>query len=225
MSAAGPVTTEADGPATSEAAGPATTEIRYVGLVTRTIAFTLDAIIITVVALTVDIGVGLAVSVLHLPSPVKKALVAVAAGVFVLWTIGYFVGFWSTTGQTPGNRVMQFKILTTKGEVQKPRRALLRCGGVVLAALPLFAGILWIAFDGRRRGLQDLLARTVAVEAPDVSIAARRQAVLRAAAATRSPDSDDDRTVGVADPGGQREPLTPDSAPPFGPLGHKHQRL
>jgi uncharacterized RDD family membrane protein YckC len=34
---------------------------------------------------------------------------------------------------------------------------------MVLAAIPLFAGFLLILFDGRRRGLQDLLARTIVV--------------------------------------------------------------
>jgi uncharacterized RDD family membrane protein YckC len=46
-----------------------------------------------------------------------------------------------------------------------PRRALLRFAGLTLAAIPLFAGYLWILVDDRRRGLQDIIARTVVVEA------------------------------------------------------------
>ena len=45
-----------------------------------------------------------------------------------------------------------------------PRRGLLRFIGLTLAALPLFLGFLWILVDDRRRGLHDLLARTVVVE-------------------------------------------------------------
>jgi len=43
--------------------------------------------------------------------------------------------------------------------------------GVVLAALPLFAGFVPILFDGRRRAFQDWLAHTAVVEAPGPSIA------------------------------------------------------
>jgi uncharacterized RDD family membrane protein YckC len=43
----------------------------------------------------------------------------------------------------------------------KPRRALVRFIGLILAALPLLAGILMMLWDDRRRCLQDRLARTV----------------------------------------------------------------
>jgi uncharacterized RDD family membrane protein YckC len=51
------------------------------------------------------------------------------------------------------------------GEPISGRRALLRLGGVVLAAIPLCAGFLLILVDRRRRGLQDLIARTVVIDA------------------------------------------------------------
>jgi len=44
----------------------------------------------------------------------------------------------------------------------------LRLAGLVLAALPLFAGFVPILFDDRRRGVQDMLAGTVVVFAPPV---------------------------------------------------------
>ena len=47
-----------------------------------------------------------------------------------------------------------------------PVRAAIRVAGLVLATLPLFAGFLMMLWDGRRRCLQDLLARTVVVHAP-----------------------------------------------------------
>ncbi len=188
---------------------------------TRAIAFAVDAIVITFVAMTVELATALIVTVLHLPSELKKVLVAVGAGLFVLWTIGYFVGFWATTGQTPGNRLMRFRILTAKGDVQKPRRALLRCGALLLAALPLFAGFLLILFDDRRRGLHDRLVWTVAVEAPDLSVAERRRARRRASGVAGSPDPDDARGPNGAHADGERERLTFGSAAPLGPLGRQ----
>ena len=46
-----------------------------------------------------------------------------------------------------------------------PSAALLRFAGLILAALPLFAGFLTILVDDRRRGVHDTLAGTVVVPA------------------------------------------------------------
>ena len=148
----------------------------YIGLVTRAIAFALDAAIINIVSLVVSAGVALIVTVLHLGDDFRKVLLVIGAGAYLLWTLGYFVGFWASTGQTPGARVMRFRIAAANGERLIPRRALLRCIGLVLAALPLFAGYLMILFDDRRRGLHDRLARTVALDAPQLSLADQRRA-------------------------------------------------
>ena len=91
------------------------------------------------------------------------------AGVlFLLWTIGYFATFWSTTGQTPGDRLMRIRVCDAdSGEPIGFGRAVLRLVYLTLAAIPLLAGFLPILFDDRRRGLQDMLAGTVVVSAPD----------------------------------------------------------
>jgi len=136
----------------------------YAGLVTRTLALALDALIIDGVALLVGVAVGLGVSLLHLPHDVNTVIAAVLGAVYVAWSVGYFVFFWSSTGQTPGSRVMCVKVIDGRHRgALKPRRALLRFIGLVLAALPLLAGILMMLWDDRRRCLQDRLARTVVV--------------------------------------------------------------
>lgn len=100
-------------------------------------------------------------------------LLAVGGVAYVFWTIAYFVVFWSTTGQTPGARMMQIRLVHEGGDGVGPRRGVLRVVGMVLAAIPLFAGYALIVFDSRRGGLQDRLARTAVVEAPELSVAAR----------------------------------------------------
>jgi uncharacterized RDD family membrane protein YckC len=136
----------------------------YVGLVTRAIAFALDAALINLIAIVVAAAVGLALSVLSVPDAVSVVAIVSGCVAFVAWTIGYFVTFWSTTGQTPGNRVLRIKVTAADGGRLLPRRALVRFAGLTLAAIPLFAGFALILFDDRRRGLQDLLARSVVVE-------------------------------------------------------------
>jgi uncharacterized RDD family membrane protein YckC len=166
---------------------------RYVGLATRVIAFVVDAALINLVAIIVAVGAALILSLFHLPDNLKTVLVAVGGAAYILWTLGYFVVFWSTTGQTPGARVMQIRVITANGGEFKPRRAARRCIGVVLAALPLFAGYVLILFDGRRRGFQDRFAGTLVVEAPSLSLAAQRRARTRAAYESSRNSGLDDR--------------------------------
>jgi uncharacterized RDD family membrane protein YckC len=139
---------------------------RYVGLVTRALAFAIDAAIVNAVAILVTAVVGLALSVITVPDAVRVATIAIGGAAYLLWSVGYFVGFWAATGQTPAARMLRFRVCTAALEPVRPRRGLVRFAGLVLAALPLFAGFLLILIDDRRRGLHDRLARTVVVESP-----------------------------------------------------------
>ena len=164
----------------------------YVGLATRTIAFVLDAAVINLAALVVEIGVSQVLSLVHV-SRTNPVVVSVGLTAYVLWTIAYFVGFWSTTGETPGDRVMRCRVVATDGGGLGLRRCVLRFVGLVLSAAPLFAGYLMILFDSRRRALHDRLARTVVVESPTIPLATRRRAQRQSGWAVRSSDSGDDR--------------------------------
>jgi uncharacterized RDD family membrane protein YckC len=141
----------------------------YAGLATRTIAFALDAALVNGVAIVVAAVVSLTIAVLHLPGGVKTAAVAIGAVAWVLWTIGYFATFWVTTGQTPGDRVMQIRVLDVLGRGPlPPRRAVVRFGALVLGAIPLGAGFVPVLVTERRRAFHDRVARTVVMHAaPD----------------------------------------------------------
>jgi uncharacterized RDD family membrane protein YckC len=147
------------------------TEPRYEGLVTRGIAFAIDAAVIDVVAVVVAGGVALALSVLSLSEDsLDTVLIAAGSLLFLAWSVGYFVTFWSTTGQTPGSRLMRIMVCSADDvSILRPRRAALRFACMVLAAIPVLAGFLPILFDDRRRGLHDMLAGTVVVAAPELS--------------------------------------------------------
>jgi len=150
-----------------EAGRDPATELRYEGLVTRAIAFAIDAAVIDLVAIVVAGGVALALSVLSLPDSLDPVLIAVGGGLFLAWSVGYFVTFWSTTGQTPGSRLMRIMVCSAAdGSILRPRRAAFRFACLILAAIPLLAGFLPILVDDRRRGVHDMLAGTVVVEAP-----------------------------------------------------------
>jgi uncharacterized RDD family membrane protein YckC len=138
----------------------------YAGLVTRAIAFATDCAIVNLTGALVGVVVGLALSVLNTPDEVDKLLLAIGGVLFVVWTIAYFAGFWSTTGQTPGNRLMRIRVRRSESDEPLPLlRAVVRLAGLFLAVLPLLLGFLPILLTERRRGLQDFLARSVVVHA------------------------------------------------------------
>ena len=153
-------------------------DVRYVGIVSRTIAFAIDAAMISLGAAVVELGAALILAVVHLPDGVKTAMIALGTALFALWAMAYFVAFWCTTGQTPGARMMRFCVVSTNGDKLRPWRAALRCIGLGLAAIPLFAGYLPVAVARKRRGLQDYLARTIVVDSPLPSLAEQRRAAV-----------------------------------------------
>jgi uncharacterized RDD family membrane protein YckC len=140
----------------------------YAGFVTRAIAFAIDVAVIDLAAAFVAVVVGLGISALDVPQTVKTVAVAVGGVAYLAWFVGYFATFWSTTGQSPGARVMGIRVVCARSdEPVSLRAAIVRLGGMVLAAIPLCAGFLLILVDDRRRGLQDRLARTVVRYASD----------------------------------------------------------
>ena len=140
----------------------------YAGFVTRGIAFAVDVALVDLAAVIVAIVVGLGVSAFNVSDVVLTISVVAGGLAYVAWFVGYFAMFWSTTGQTPGARLMGVRVVCAGGEQVRLRAAIVRLVGMALAALPLFAGFLLILVDDRRRGLQDRLARTVVVYASDV---------------------------------------------------------
>jgi uncharacterized RDD family membrane protein YckC len=136
----------------------------YAGLVTRALAMACDALVINGVAWLTALVVGLSLSVFGIPEEVRNALIAIGAVVAVLWSIAYFVVFWSSSGQTPGNRLIEVSVRDARtGRPPRPGKAFLRVLALPLSAIPLCAGFLMIAVDSRRRALHDRLVGTVVV--------------------------------------------------------------
>jgi uncharacterized RDD family membrane protein YckC len=146
--------------------------VRYVGLVTRTIAFAIDAAIVNFVAIVTGVVVALVLSLLPLTGELHTVLIAVGGVAFVLWVVLYFATFWTGTGETPGNRVMQIRVTRADGAPLRARHALLRLVGIVLSC-PLLVGFWPILFTQRRRGLHDKLAGTVVVATLETAEASR----------------------------------------------------
>ena len=134
----------------------------YGGIATRGIALAIDAAIANGIYIVIAALLGLVTSLVGDLHP-KWLVALIAATGWALLVGGYFVLFWSATGQTPGMRMMRLRVVTYRGERVHFVRALIRLGGLALAIIPLFAGFLPVLVDERRRALQDFLARTVVV--------------------------------------------------------------
>jgi uncharacterized RDD family membrane protein YckC len=150
----------------------------HVGVVTRAVSWTIDALLINLVAIITGLGVALIGSVVHISGNAKTALGVVGGAVYVIWSAAYFVVFWATTGQTPGARLMQIRLVTAKRQRVKLIRSLVRWVGMQASILALFTGYVPILFG--RRGFPDWLARTLVLDAPQLSLALQRQAAMRA---------------------------------------------
>jgi uncharacterized RDD family membrane protein YckC len=138
----------------------------YAGLVSRTVALAIDAAVLTV-GFAVASGVfGLILSLFTAVEVSAPGAVLGAAGLWSVVVATYFVGFWTLAGETPGMRLMALRVINAAGGPPGLGRSLLRLVGMILAAIPFFAGYLLILVDDRRRGLQDMLAGTTVIYAP-----------------------------------------------------------
>jgi uncharacterized RDD family membrane protein YckC len=171
--AAGEGRGELAGEASDGAGAGDTVATAYAGVVTRAIALAVDALLIDVAALAVAGAVLLVFSVFSVSGKQHPIAVVVEAALFVVWVVSYFGVFWTTTGQTPGSRVMQIRVVRADGTRLRPRHALVRLAGMVIS-LPLFWGYWPILTTRRRRGVFDVLAGTVVtIAAPAADQAAQ----------------------------------------------------
>jgi uncharacterized RDD family membrane protein YckC len=147
---------------------PSAGRTSYGGIVTRAVGFAVDVGVVQVILFLIGVVVALIVGAFgnfNVDGDVETILGAAAVWAFAFSI--YCASFWSLTGQTPGMRAMGIEVMTCGGERLSPRRSLLRLVGMVLAAIPLFLGYLPILLRDDRRGLHDLLARTVVRYADD----------------------------------------------------------
>src|SRR5262245_9375866 len=129
------------------------------GLATRGLAIVLDLVLAHAAYLFIAGSVALISS---LAGDLRSGWLAgsIAAAGWAIVVTAYFIVFWSTTGQTPGMRLLRLRVLGASGTPPSPGRSLLRLVGLVLAVAPMFLGFVPVLFDDRRRALQDYIAGT-----------------------------------------------------------------
>jgi uncharacterized RDD family membrane protein YckC len=95
------------------------------------------------------------------------AFIPSIAGVLVIGAIfstAYFIGFWATTGQTVAMKLFGLRVVrNSDGGRLGFGGAVLRLAGLAISCLPLYLGLIWVAFDSRKRGWHDLIAGSVVI--------------------------------------------------------------
>ncbi|MCU7725999.1 RDD family protein [Actinoplanes sp. KI2] len=147
--------TAADRPAMA-AASPA----GFAGVVSRTIAYVVDSLIVSVASVGTATGMSLIASVLGsdahaLAKTLTTVYLAVLPAVFAL----YCAVFWGLTGRTPGMALAGVRVVNMSRGRVRWIAALAR--GILLAYFPI--GALWMLVDRRHRAIHDLIARTLVV--------------------------------------------------------------
>lgn len=80
-----------------------------------------------------------------------------------IFSVIYYVGFWTNEGQTMGNTIIGLKVIRTDGSHLSVGQALLRYIGYIISASLFSIGFVWAAFDSKRQGWHDKLAGTLVV--------------------------------------------------------------
>lgn len=106
--------------------------------------------------------------------PVEETRFPMFFLVFIFWVTTYYIFSWlKYGGQTLGNRVMALKVVRENGKPMDVITGIVRYIGYIISSI-VFLGYIWMAFDKRKQGWHDKIAKTLVVkteEKPKTAIA------------------------------------------------------
>jgi uncharacterized RDD family membrane protein YckC len=107
------------------------------------------------------------------PGPIVPSPAYVVA--MVAAAICYFGGLWWLRGATIGQSLLGLRVVReVDGGPLDAARAAVRILFFVVGFLAVYAGWLWVAFEPRKRGWHDMMAKTIVVREMPVGAAWRR---------------------------------------------------
>jgi uncharacterized RDD family membrane protein YckC len=134
--------------------------VEYAGFWIRVWASIIDSIIVGVLlypALTAIYGKAYWDSTDFIQGPADFLLSWVLPAIAVVW-------FWTARQATPGKMAVGARIVDANtGANPGTTQLIVRYLGYFVSLVPLGLGIFWVAFDARKQGWHDKLARTVVV--------------------------------------------------------------
>ena len=135
-------------------------EYEYAGFWIRIGASIIDLILISIFTLPITM-------IVYEESILKyNSFILGPTDFLINWVLPVFstILFWLYKSATPGKMICKLKILNEEdGQPLSIGQAIGRYLAYFLSMLPFFLGIFWIAFDKKKQGWHDRLARTVVV--------------------------------------------------------------
>ena len=84
--------------------------------------------------------------------------------------IGYAVYFWTSSGQTPGKKMMNLKVVKAEGgRLLTPGEAVLRYMGQIISGIALLLGYLWVIWYPKHEAWHDKIAGTKVIKIEEVT--------------------------------------------------------
>ena len=137
-----------------------TTDLQYVGFWPRVGASLIDTGLVLILIVPLMLGaVG--------PSYwTDTRMIKGVAGFVIEWLLPALavMAFWIALGATPGKMAISARIVdAATGRPASRGQLVTRYVGYFVSTFPLFIGLLWVAWDGKKQGWHDKLAGTVVV--------------------------------------------------------------
>lgn len=142
------------------------TELEYAGFWARTGAAIIDSILIMLITIPLLLSVY---GWDYLESE-QTGLIAGPADFLISWVLPAVavIVFWVLKQATPGKMAISAKIVdATTGQPASTGQLVGRYFAYMVSTIPLFLGIIWVAFDKRKQGWHDKLAGTVVIKKVD----------------------------------------------------------
>jgi uncharacterized RDD family membrane protein YckC len=139
----------------------------YAGFWSRFLAFLIDSLILVVVLAPLMIAIY-GTQYFDLDFQLSGRAGGVWDWVVNLALAAAALLFWRFRGATPGKMAIGAKIVDARtGGAPSTGALTLRFVAYIVSMLPFFLGFLWIAFDKRKQGFHDKIAKTVVVYEQD----------------------------------------------------------
>lgn len=130
----------------------------YAGFGRRFLAYVVDCFIVGIISSTLGMASGSEGSD-------RSALVSLFG---FLLSAAYFVFFWvKQEGQTVGKRLLALKVIREDGGAIDVTTGITRYIGYLVSGAVFLLGYVWVAFDHRKQGWHDKIARTFVVKTSD----------------------------------------------------------
>lgn len=136
----------------------------YAGFWKRFLAYWVDTLIIGLI--TIPLNSLSALGQVAASSPATHVTVNPIGGLIGLAvTVAYFVFFWvHEKGQTLGHRLLALRVVREDGKPIDIGTAVIRYIGYIISSAILMLGFLWVAWDPKKQGWHDKIAKTFVVK-------------------------------------------------------------